>query len=96
MADTVKTQNQTGKGQEQIQSNPTEKEDKFPDMDNLTEEDKKKWFTVDEIAGYTFLKVKPEMFTPPTVEGPAVFLGKVATYKSQEKETPTLVFENDF
>ena len=95
-----RAQNQAGTGQEkeQNQGNLSGKaqEEKFPDMDNLTEEDKKKWFTIEVVGGYKFLKVKPEMFTPPKVEGPAVFLGKVTTYKKGEQGSTVLAFDKDF
>lgn len=57
-------------------------EEKFPD--DLTEETIKKWYTVEEISGYKFLKIKPGMFTPPKVEGPPDFLPKVTTYKKKK------------
>lgn len=54
----------------------------------------KKWFTLGEIGGQRVVKVIPGSFTPPIVQGPAIFHGKVTTYEM--KERPSLVFEEDF
>lgn len=92
-----KDQVQAGKGQMEEGQSVKVNVEKFPsDLDNLSEEDKKKWFTVEEFAGRKILKVKPEMFTPPKVEGDPVFLFEETEYQKQEREPSALVFEKDF
>lgn len=65
------------------------------DIGNLTEEDKANYFYVDEIApGKRLLKVKPNTFEKPIVEGEPCFLAKESTYRKQKRES--LAFDEDF
>lgn len=75
------------------------KADKFPsDLSKLTEEQKKKWFKVEEIPGGQILKLRTELFPPPVVQGDPVFFDKRSSYplKKQESSIPTFSMEEDF
>lgn len=57
--------------------------EKFPtNLDNLTEEEKKKWFRWEEIAGGKILKVRRELLPPPKAEeGEPIFFVESTTYE---------------
>jgi len=82
-------------GKSQVQGDQ-EVDDQAFDLDNLSEEDKAKWFRVEIINGHEVLKVKREMFTESIVKGAPIFLVKRTTYKKPEQGSFAIVFENDF